>query len=115
MRGCVDGSWRINVGLCPGGSGLASPRMYSLHRSNSAFRHFSFRRFSMSTSTFIITGMPRSGTTYLAALLHHPPRVITQSEAGGRWKQLFQERGGAADPLPIIDQMRARIAAGEPV
>ena len=59
--------------------------------------------------------MPRSGTTYLAALLHHPPGVITQSEAGGRWKQLFLEAGAAADPLPLIDDMRARIAAGEPV
>ncbi len=58
--------------------------------------------------------MPRSGTTYLAALLHNPPHVITQSEAGGRWKQLFMEKGSAADPLPIIEEMRSRIARGEP-
>lgn len=69
----------------------------------------------MHQRTFILTGMPRSGTTYLAAVLHHPPRVITQSEAGGRWKQLFEVEGARADPLPVIHEMRARIAAGEPV
>lgn len=69
----------------------------------------------MHQRTFILTGMPRSGTTYLAAVLHHPPRVITQSEAGGRWKQLFEVEGARADPLPVIREMRGRIARGEPV
>jgi hypothetical protein len=69
----------------------------------------------MPQPTFILTGMPRSGTTYLAALLHYPPKVITQSEAGGRWKQLYLDQGAAADPIPILDEMRSRIARGEPV
>jgi hypothetical protein len=64
---------------------------------------------------FAMTGMPRSGTTYLSAVLHDSPRVVTQSEAGGAWKRLFREHGADANPLSVFDERRDEMAAGQPV
>jgi len=64
---------------------------------------------------FAMTGMPRSGTTYLAALLHRPPDVATFSEAQGAWKDL-QERGFTRDRfLATVAGFRRKLRAGEPV
>ena len=64
---------------------------------------------------FAMTGMPRSGTTYLAALLHRPPDVATFSEAQGAWKDL-QERGFTRERfLETVAGFRRKLRAGEPV
>jgi hypothetical protein len=67
------------------------------------------------TRDFAMTGMPRSGTTYLCAVLHNPPNVITISEAKGEWKQLFQEHGASQHTLQPFSDYRERILRGEPV
>lgn len=67
------------------------------------------------TRFFALTGLPRSGTTYLAAVLHHPPAVVALSEARGLWRSLYREEGPDADVLDVFERHRARIAAGEPV
>lgn len=64
---------------------------------------------------FLLTGLPRSGTTYLTAVLHEPPRVICQSEARGAWKRAW--RAGADDPeiLRILASLRDDVAQGRPM
>lgn len=47
---------------------------------------------------FVITGTPRSGTTYLSAVLHYPPTLTTLSEAQRQWRQFYKQQG-RADPL----------------
>jgi len=36
---------------------------------------------NLPSGVFALTGLPRSGTTYLSAVLHDPPSTITMSEA----------------------------------
>lgn len=64
---------------------------------------------------FILTGLPRSGTTYLAAVLYNPPGVVTLSEAGGRWKDLYRTHGKSDKIFDIFHEFRARILMGEEV
>jgi hypothetical protein len=64
---------------------------------------------------FVMTGAPRSGTTYLSAVLHDPPRVVTLSDPGGVWKRFYRERGVSEAILDVFADFRRRIAAGEPV
>lgn len=63
--------------------------------------------------TFVLTGLPRSGTTYLAAVLYRPPSVITLSEAGGEWRRFHREHGRSARVLELIADFRKRIEQGE--
>lgn len=65
--------------------------------------------------TFVLTGTPRSGTTYLAALLHDPPGTITLSESGGRWKRFYQEHGRSTRVFELFAEHRRRIERGEEV
>ncbi|MCK4910300.1 MAG: sulfotransferase [Thermodesulfovibrionales bacterium] len=62
---------------------------------------------------FILCGLPRSGTTYLAALLYNPPEVITLSEAGGKWKQFYREHGVDPGIFDLLKDFRKRILDGE--
>jgi hypothetical protein len=64
---------------------------------------------------FALTGMPRAGTTYLAAVLHHPPEVVVLSEAGGRWKRLFGEAPDGSRLGEVFTSFRERVSRGEPV
>ena len=64
---------------------------------------------------FVLTGMPRSGTTYLAAVLHNPPAVVTISEAGGQWKQLMKAYGRTPRVFDVFSDYRERILRGERV
>jgi hypothetical protein len=66
-------------------------------------------------NTFVLTGMPRSGTTYLAAVLFDPPGVVTMSESGGEWKQFYREHGPSERVFNLFDEHRRRIERGEPV
>lgn len=59
--------------------------------------------------------MPRSGTTYLAAVLHNPPAVVTISEAGGQWKQLMKAYGRTTRVFDIFSDYREKILRGEKV
>lgn len=62
---------------------------------------------------FVISGMPSGGTTYLCAVLHNPPRVVTVSEAGGGWKQRARERGRDPGLVQELFDYRERVLAGE--
>lgn len=62
---------------------------------------------------FALTGMPRSGTTYLCAVLHNPPQVITLSEASGQWKRLFKNYGRSIRVFEVFSEQRERILRGE--
>ena len=64
---------------------------------------------------FALTGLPRSGTTYLSAVLHDPPRVICQSEARGAWKKAWADGANEDRIEAMVAEFRARIAAGHPV
>jgi len=64
---------------------------------------------------FILTGMPRGGTTYLAAVLYNPPDVVTLSEAGGRWKEFYRTYGKSDKIFEIFHEFRTRILRGEKV
>jgi len=64
---------------------------------------------------FVITGMPRSGTTYLCAVLHNPPAVVTISEARGQWKHLVKAYGRSTRVFDILSDYRERILRGEKV
>src|SRR5262249_26515505 len=57
----------------------------------------------------------RSGTTYLAAVLYNPPKVITVSESGGAWKNFFREFGCSEHVLELFRDQRRRIERGEAV
>lgn len=64
---------------------------------------------------FAMTGMPRSGTTYLAALLHKPPGIVTISDPMGAWKEL-QDKGFTRERfLAVVREFRRKLRAGEPV
>ena len=65
--------------------------------------------------TFVLTGMPRSGTTYLAAVLYNPPQVVTLSEAGGAWRQFYREHGRSDRAFELFAAFRRSIERGEPV
>lgn len=64
---------------------------------------------------FLLTGLPRSGTTYLAAVLHDPPRVVCQSEAKGAWKRAWRDGAGTDEMLAILDGLRSAVREGRPV
>jgi hypothetical protein len=64
---------------------------------------------------FIISGMPSGGTTYLCAVLHNPPKVITVSEAGGGWKQKAKERGKDPSLVKELFDYRERVLDGEEI
>ncbi len=64
---------------------------------------------------FVMTGLPRSGTTYLSAVLYGPPRVVTISDPGGVWKRFYREHGVDPRILEVFEDFRRRILAGEPV
>lgn len=64
---------------------------------------------------FAIMGMPRSGTTYLAAVLHNPPSVVTISEARGQWKDLMRSDGRSTRVFDIFYDYRERILRGEKI
>ena len=69
----------------------------------------------MSGRDFVMTGAPRSGTTYLSAVLWGPPRVVTISDPGGVWRRFYREEGVSPRILEVFADFRRRIAAGEPV
>lgn len=62
---------------------------------------------------FAVTGMPRSGTTYLCAVLHNPLEVIAFSEVGGQWKHLFKKYGKTKCMFYSFAEQRERILRGE--
>jgi len=64
---------------------------------------------------FVMTGPPRSGTTYLSAVLYRPPRVVTLSDPGGVWKRFYREHGVSPAIFEVFSDFRERIAAGRPV
>lgn len=64
---------------------------------------------------FLLTGLPRSGTTYLAAVLHEPPRVICQSEARGAWKRAWRADADDSEILRILASLRGDVAQGRPM
>ncbi len=68
----------------------------------------------MDQRTFLMTGPPRSGTTYLSAVLHDPPRIITVSDPAGLWKRYYTTHGKSEAILEEIESFRAQIVAGEP-
>lgn len=61
-----------------------------------------------------MTGPPRSGTTYLSAVIHDPPRTITVSDPAGMWKRYYATHGRSEAILTELDDFRARIVAGDP-
>jgi hypothetical protein len=63
---------------------------------------------------FLLTGLPRSGTTYLAAVLHDPPRAICQSEARGAWKRAWRANADDDEILRILGSLRSDVAEGRP-
>lgn len=65
--------------------------------------------------TFVLTGLPRGGTTYLSAVLHHPPRVVTISDPQGVFRRRFREHGVDAAILDAFREFRAQLEAGEPI
>ena len=65
--------------------------------------------------TFVLTGLPRGGTTYLSAVLHHPPDVITISDPQGVFRRHFKEHGVSATILDRFAEFRRAIEAGEPI
>jgi hypothetical protein len=64
---------------------------------------------------FVMTGAPRSGTTYLSAVLYRPPGVVTLSDPGGVWKRFYREHGASPEIFGVFADFRRRLAAGEPV
>ena len=62
-----------------------------------------------------MTGLPRSGTTYLSAVLHRPPSVVTISDPGGVWKKFQRKHGTSPRILERIEQFRAEILGGEEI
>lgn len=64
---------------------------------------------------FAMTGMPRSGTTYLSALLHRPPDVATISDPMGAWKDLWRAGWTCDGFLAKVRDFRRRLREGEPV
>ncbi len=42
---------------------------------------------------FVISGLPRSGTTHLSAALHRPSSVVTLSDPDGVWRRFYPEHG----------------------
>ncbi|MBD3307300.1 hypothetical protein GF339_12740 [candidate division KSB3 bacterium] len=67
------------------------------------------------SKNFVLTGMPRSGTTYLACVLYYPPHVITISEAKGCWKHGFQQHGKGTWFVQMFDEFRTNILQGKNV
>ncbi|MGH0034787.1 MAG: hypothetical protein ACQGVK_07135 [Myxococcota bacterium] len=79
---------------------------------------FPIIRVTMSTAharDFVMTGAPRSGTTYLSAVLYRPPQVVTLSDPGGVWKRFYREHGASPEIFGVFADFRRRIAAGKPV
>ena len=64
---------------------------------------------------FAITGLPRSGTTYLSAVLHDPPRVVTISDPAGAFRRFHREHGVDPALLDFFGDFRRRVQAGEPI
>lgn len=64
---------------------------------------------------FVISGLPRSGTTYLAALLHRPPSLVTLSDTGGVWRRFHKEGASFPKFLEIADTLVDLISSGGPV
>ncbi len=69
----------------------------------------------MNDRTYVITGVPRSGTTYLSALLHRPPTSITISDPFGAWRRHYAKHGAGPEVLSEIEAWRRRIEAEEAV
>ncbi|MGI9014939.1 MAG: hypothetical protein ACR2GY_11920 [Phycisphaerales bacterium] len=70
------------------------------------------------TRYFVLSGLPRSGTTYLAALVHQPPSVISISEAGGTWKNLYRSHGihtPMASIAAIFKEYQQRLYDGDEI
>lgn len=64
---------------------------------------------------FALTGLPRSGTTYLAAVLHDPPSTIALSEARGAWKQAWRDGADTKVIAALMREFHNRIREGEAV
>jgi hypothetical protein len=68
-----------------------------------------------SEKLFILTGFPRGGTTYLSAVLHYPPEVISLSEAGGLWKQAYRNHVRKQELLEMMESFYIKVLEGQAV
>lgn len=66
-------------------------------------------------TTFVLTGLPRGGTTYLSAVLYNPPQVITISDPQGVFRRFHLEHGVSAAILELFEDFRRRIERGESI
>lgn len=66
-------------------------------------------------NTFVLTGLPRGGTTYLSAVLYHPPQVVTISDPQGVFRRHFREHGAGDSILDLFAGFRDRLVDGEPI
>jgi hypothetical protein len=64
---------------------------------------------------FVMTGLPRSGTTYLSAVLHYPPWVVTISDPDGAWKRFYAKHGKSRRIFGEFKKYRASILRGKAV
>ena len=70
---------------------------------------------NLPSGVFALSGLPRSGTTYLAAVLHDPPSTITMSEARGAWKQAWRNGANTEVIAELMHEFHERIRVGEAV
>ena len=72
-------------------------------------------RAGLDNRTYVISGVPRSGTTYISALLHRPPTSITISDPFGAWRRHYARHGAGPEVLSEIEAWRRRIESEEVV
>lgn len=65
--------------------------------------------------TYIISGLPRGGTTYLTSLLHRPPERIAISDPAGAWRRFFRKHGKSEAILDEIKKWRKKVRRGAEV
>ncbi|MCZ6782216.1 MAG: sulfotransferase [Proteobacteria bacterium] len=64
---------------------------------------------------FALTGLPRSGTTYLSAVLHDPPHTVTISDPAGVFRRFYRDHGVSPRIVEFFADFRRQILDGEEI